>query len=122
MPKKKVEAEIFPPPPEHLSEASKALWQEHISEMRAPSRIALFLEALQCLDFAETARLKVASEGLTSQYGKSKMPHANPALLIRKENLNQALKIFKMLGLDTQSRYEKHDPFHFDLPDLYHEY
>jgi len=103
--------EIFPPAPDHFSEESKALWSEHIPEMRAQSRIALLIQALTCLDIAEQARLKVVEEGLTVRYGKSNMPHVHPALQIRKENLNLAVKIFITLGLQKKDRFNEYGPF-----------
>lgn len=100
--------------PTHLSEKSKSLWNDYISDMRSPGRKALLLLGLEALDRAEQARLLVKKEGLTTITGKSGVAHSHPGLSIQKEANNQAIKIFKLLGMNYPGKWAKVDPHSTD--------
>jgi P27 family predicted phage terminase small subunit len=93
------------PPPDHLSDAAKALWREIVPKRgKSPGRLALLAVALEAKDRADEARELVKTEGMISQKEGSKMAHVHPALRIEKDARAQFLSAWNQLSLswDTQ--------------------
>ena len=88
------------PPPEHLSDRSKALWAAVVPATgKLPPRLALVQTALEALDRAEGARRILDAEGVTVSLPNGKMPHVHPAVKIEKESRAQFLKAWGKLNL-----------------------
>ena len=93
-------ADNVPPPPEHLSERSQALWRSLVPrQASAPGRLTLLRVALECLDRADEARLALAREGLIKTTEATGAVHAHPLLRIEKEARQQFLSAWGTLGL-----------------------
>lgn len=73
-------------PPAHLSESSKALWRAVVPQRaRSPGRLALLTTALEARDRAETARVAIEKDGLTSTTKTTGAVHSHPLLKIEKD-------------------------------------
>jgi phage terminase small subunit len=98
--KKQPEPDLFPDPPPHLSESSKALWLELGPKAAGndAGRRAMLQAGLEALDRAEQARQLVAIEGVIKP-GTGKIAHRHPAVQIELDARKQFSKIWKELGI-----------------------
>jgi phage terminase small subunit len=98
----------FPdPPPEHLSERSKALWQALAPDhARSLQRRTLFQVGLEALDRADEARVIIETEGLVSTTATTGVPHINPLVRIEREARAQFVKIWGLLHLEWDQQID----------------
>jgi len=88
------------PPPKHLSERSKKLWRDVVPRRaRSPERLTLVQTALEALDRAEVARVKVEAEGLTCTTKTTGAVHLNPLIRIEREARQLFLRCWTDLAL-----------------------
>jgi len=95
----------MPDPPEHLSDASKALWRSTLAgwSLDAHHRHLLRL-ACEALDLAEQARLELVAHGSTTITDASGGVRAHPATAIARDNRTLAARLIRDLGLDGVAR------------------
>jgi hypothetical protein len=90
----------YPAPPEHLSERSKALWNDiGPQKIHSLGRQVFFQTALEALDRAEEARVIIQAEGLVSVTASTKAVHVHPAAKIERENRALFAKLWADLYL-----------------------
>jgi len=89
-----------PDPPDHLSEASKEIWNRLFYKIETPGRAILLQTALEAYDRALEARQVVDREGLTWESETSGAIHAHPAVKIEREYLAIVVKVFNQLRLN----------------------
>ncbi len=100
MKKSKSPDKSYPPAPGHLSERSRALWDEiGPREVRSEEQRVLFQAALESLDRAEEARKVVSEEGLTFKTEGTGTVHVHPLLKIEREARAQFARIWDLLNL-----------------------
>ena len=96
----KNQTNVNTPAPSHLSEKSKALWNEIVPKRASGApRLAMLTIGLESLDRADEVRNLIAEEGLTSVTKRTGAIHINPLLKIERESKNLFVKIFNDLGL-----------------------
>ena len=92
-----------PEAPDHLSEASKRLWNDTLEEFElAPAELAIFRLALEAVDRCELARLELAVSGLVvkDRYGGLR---ASPWVTIERDSRLAAARLLKQLGLERSA-------------------
>lgn len=96
----KVEAGQFEPP-RHLSARSAAIWRSLVPRRaRSAERLTLLQTALECLDRADSARVKVDADGLTIKTLATGSVHLHPLLKVESEARRQFAKLWSALHLD----------------------
>lgn len=98
--------EVWPEPPEHLTEKAKALYRFYIGKtIRAPGQIALFIRGLEAMDQADECGRIIRAEGLSQTSERSGMMRQNPLLNTQKEATAQMLKIWFALRLSSNASH-----------------
>jgi P27 family predicted phage terminase small subunit len=92
------------PAPEHLTERSKALWEQIVEENEIDAVAAKILLTLcDAMERRDEARKVIAERGLTTQdrFGVLKV---NPALAIERDSTLIMHRAFRLLGFDQEAR------------------
>jgi P27 family predicted phage terminase small subunit len=92
-------APVLPPPPDHLSEAMRAWWQQVVAEFDLdPHHLKLLEAAADAWDRMASARAAVIAEGLTvtTKHGVKK----HPAVDIERDSRIAFSRILRELDLD----------------------
>lgn len=99
--------QVFPAPPDHLSERAKALWKSiGPTHARSLERQQLFRSALECLDRVDAARQLIQAEGLVSKTEGSGVRHTHPCVKVEREARAQFTKLWQVLDLDWNSKVD----------------
>ena len=103
---------VFPDPPKHLSKKAAELYIFYVGlSIRAPGQIALLIKGLEALDQADKAGFIIRKDGLTQTSERSGLSRQHPLLNTQKEAIACFLKVWKVLGLDS-NKYQ--DGFSFN--------
>lgn len=98
---KKAEVEGAASMPADLSERSQRLWTSLVGgRAKSPERIALLESALRSLDRADEAAEILKRDGLIVRTGRSKFPHAHPALKVEKDSRALFARHWALLGFE----------------------
>lgn len=96
-------AERRPPKvPAHLSGASRRLYTETLRAYELePWHVATLIKALESLDRAEEARLRIEADGayLVNRFGE---PRPHPALAVSRDSLATYRGLLRELALDIE--------------------
>ncbi|MCC6486390.1 MAG: hypothetical protein IT364_02740 [Candidatus Hydrogenedentes bacterium] len=104
--------EVFPDPPDHLSERSKDLWRKvGPDEAKSIERRTLFQAGLEALDRADEARRIIQAEGMISKTTTTGAVHVHPALKIEREARAQFVRIWEVLNLRWNSQIDGGNPW-----------
>ena len=98
----KSELLVMVPPPEHLSERSKAIWvdTQATGRVKSAGRLVALEQALTALDRADQARAIVETQGMIIENTATHALHANPAVKIELESRRQFASIWGLLHLE----------------------
>jgi P27 family predicted phage terminase small subunit len=89
-----------PHAPSHLSEPSRRLWDQLVSEWDLqPEELALLVTGLDALDRGRQARRALRQHGLTYE-SKSGAPVARPEVAIEKQSQRIYAQVLRQLDLD----------------------
>jgi P27 family predicted phage terminase small subunit len=92
--------------PAHLSEASKALWQQINAAWELDvSHLVLLQTALECYDIMTECREKIAAEGIVYLHDNG-ATCKHPALQVWKDSRSHFLQAWKQLGFDLEPPQE----------------
>ena len=91
-----------PPPPGHLSERSKALWQKLIHRCRTAGRPELLENALRALDVADASRAVLDAAGLTVKTLGSGAVRAHPLVTVESAARREFRDSLRRLQLDYE--------------------
>ncbi len=95
----------YPDPPDHLSDASKALWRSTLSGWSLDAHHQHLLRlACEALDLAEQARLELVEHGRTTITEANGGIRAHPATAIARDNRTLAARLLRDLNLDQEPR------------------
>lgn len=93
----------YPPPPAHLSDASKALWRATVSDwVLGEHHLRLLRLACEALDLAEQARVELVEHGRTTITDAAGGIRAHPATAIARDNRTLAARLLRELNLDAE--------------------
>ncbi len=92
-------------PPQHLSEASRALWVQILEENSIDAAaVPVLMSYLEARDRREQARLEIIATGgpvTTDRFDKMKK---NPWIEIERDATLMMQRAFRLLGFDQESR------------------
>jgi phage terminase small subunit len=92
--------QVFPAPPEHLSDRARALWRSiGPAHARSLGRQLLLLQALECLDQCDDARRAIAADGLTTKTKTTGVSHPHSLLKVQRDSRQQFLRAWSLLDL-----------------------
>jgi P27 family predicted phage terminase small subunit len=91
--------------PPHLSKKAKDLFDFYVKlTIETPGQLALFIRGLELMDQADEAAKIIRKEGLTVTSERSGLTRAHPLLSVQKETTAAMLKIWKILGLELNTK------------------
>lgn len=97
-------------PPEHLSDASKALWLDLVPRRaRSAGRRVMLEQALTALDRANQASEQLAAGSLTTTTIKTGAVHVNPLVKVEREGRQLFARLWGMLGFGWDNQLDGSD-------------
>lgn len=107
MTKSENEKQNWPAAPEYLSEKAKMIFKFYVGlTIRAPGQIALFVRGLEAMDQADEAGRLIREQGLSQTSERSGLERQNPLLNAQKEATATMIKIWKSLGLCSNTMHD----------------
>jgi P27 family predicted phage terminase small subunit len=95
------------PAPEHLTEKSKALWEQIVDENEIDAVAAKILLTLcDAMERRDEARKVIAERGITT-LDRFNVLKVNPALAIERDSTLIMHRAFRLLGFDQEPRGEQ---------------